>query len=104
VLTDTSRGNQDAEFCAIARHQDPALNDGNHPFAGKYESADFVDGYYVGVLATVSNPNKVKTDGTGSPAVCGRGTQDITTDGVTETWRTWDICIPIDWDWGVKPG
>ena len=28
---------------------------------------------YSGVLTTVSNPSKVKTDGTGSPAICGRG-------------------------------
>jgi hypothetical protein len=100
LLTEPAQGNQDIEFCAIARHQTVALNDGNHPFVGKYDVA-FVDGFYVGVLATVSNPNKVATDGSGSPAVCQRGT---TTDITGVTWRTWTICIPIDWDWGVKPG
>jgi hypothetical protein len=100
VLTSATRGNQDIEFCAEARHQRSALNDGAHPFAGKYGPAQWDGTNYSGVLTTVSNPSKVKTNGTGSPAVCGRGSQDIS----GETWRMWTICIPYDWDWGVKPG
>jgi len=94
-----TRGNQDIEFCAVARHQTAALNDGQHAFAGKYGPAAWDGTNYSGVLDTVSNPSKVKTDGTGSPAVCGRGGTTIG----TETWRTWTVCIPIDWDWGIKP-
>ena len=106
VLTNAARGNQDIEFCVQARHQDAAKNDGDHPFVGKYELSDWDGTFYSGVLATVSNPNKVKTDGTGSPAVCARGSQDLPTGpgGASETWRTWTICIPFDWDWGIKPG
>jgi hypothetical protein len=100
TLTAATRGNQDIDFCAVARHQTAALNDGQHPFAGKYGNAAWDGANYSGVLAAVSNPTKVNTDGTGSPAVCGRGSQDIS----GETWRTWTICIPYDWDWGVKPG
>jgi hypothetical protein len=96
VLTSATRGNQDIEFCAEARHQLAALNDGAHPFAGKYGPAQWDGTNYSGVLTTVSNPSKVKTD----PVVCGRGSQDIS----GETWRTWTICIAYDWDWGVKPG
>src|SRR5262245_34467206 len=99
VLTEATRGNQDIEFCAVARHQTAALNDGTHPFAGKYGPATWDGTNYSGVLDTVSNPSKVKTDGTGSPAVCGRGGATIG----GENWRTWTVCIPIDWDWGIKP-
>jgi hypothetical protein len=97
VLTNAARGNNDIELCAVAKHQTQALNDGAHPFSGKYGDAtwDPSTGMYSGVLTTVANPTKVKTNGTGSPAVCGRGNQDIS--GVT--WRTWTVCIPIDWDW-----
>jgi hypothetical protein len=60
---------------------------------------DEEDGLFWGVLATVSNPSKVKAGG--DPAVCGRGGQDLPTGlgGSSETWRTWTICIPYDWDW-----
>jgi hypothetical protein len=99
VLSNAARGNNDIEFCAEARHQNPALNDGAaaHAFDGKYGKAtwDPSTGMYSGVLTTVSNPSKVKTNGTGSPAVCGRGSQDIS----GETWRTWTVCIPFDWDY-----
>jgi hypothetical protein len=103
ILTNAARGNNDVEFCAEARHQTAAWNgDGANPrpFAGKYGPAQWDGTNYSGVLTTVSNPSKVKTNGTGSPAVCGRGSVDIS----GETWRTWTICIPFDWDWGVKPG
>lgn len=95
VLTAATRGNQDIDFCAEARHQNATPG---AKFLGKYGDATFdtSTGMWSGVLATVSNPSKVKTD----PAVCGRGSQDIS----GETWRTWTICIPYDWDWGVKPG
>jgi hypothetical protein len=103
VITNAARGNNDAEFCAAAKHQDASNNgpDGD-AFIGKYGEAIWDDGFYWGVLATVSNPSKVKSGG--DPAVCARGSQEITTGGVTETWRTWTICIPHDWDWGIKPG
>ena len=95
VLTAATRGNQDIDFCAEARHQ---FSTPGAKFVGKYGDATFdpSTGMWSGVLATVSNPTKVKKD----PAVCGRGSQDIS----GETWRTWTICIPYDWDWGVKPG
>lgn len=122
VLTNVSRGNQDADFCVGARHQfQTNLNDGQHPFVGKYTTstqtgvrwgcADPVNGCavgeqpaYWGVLANVSNPQKVKSGG--DPAVCGRGTQDILdpATNATVTWRTWTICIPYDWDWSNKIG
>ncbi len=100
ILSNAARGNNDIEFCAEARHQTADWNgDGGNPrpFAGKYGPStwDPSTGMYSGVLTTVSNPSKVKTNGTGSPAVCGRGNQDI--DG--ETWRTWTVCIPFDWDY-----
>jgi hypothetical protein len=101
VLTNAARGNQDIEFCAVARHQTARWNgDGAEPrpFSGKYGPAQWDGTNYSGVLTTVSNPSKVKTDGTGSPAVCGRGTQDIS----GETWRTWTVCIP--WDLDYKMG
>lgn len=101
VLTNAARGNNDIEFCAVARHQTADWNgDGGHPrpFFGKYGPAQWDGTNYSGVLTTVSNPSKVKTDGTGSPAVCGRGgIQDVS--GVT--WRTWPVCIPFDWDWSM---
>jgi len=95
VLTAATRGNQDIDFCAEARHQNATPG---AKFVGKYGDATFdtSTGMWSGVLATVSNPTKVKKD----PAVCGRGSQDIS----GETWRAWTICIPYDWDWGVKPG
>jgi hypothetical protein len=95
VLTAATRGNQDIDFCAEARHQTATPG---AKFVGKYGDATFdtSTGMWSGVLATVANPTKVKKD----PAVCGRGSQDIS----GETWRTWTICIPFDWDWGVKPG
>jgi hypothetical protein len=95
VLTAATRGNQDIDFCAEARHQKSSPG---AKFVGKYGDATFDTdtGMWSGVLATVSNPSKVKTD----PAVCAHGSQDIS----GETWRTWTICIPYDWDWGVKPG
>jgi hypothetical protein len=97
VLTNAARGNNDLELCAVAKHQTQALNDGAHPFSGKYGDAtwDPSTGMYSGVLTTVSNPTKVKTNGTGSPAICARGSVDIS--GVT--WRTWTVCIPYDWDY-----
>src|SRR5262249_43936200 len=94
VLTNAARGNNDIEFCAVTKHQDATKNgppppDGQGvPFVGKYGDAkwDPTTGMFSGVLTTVSNPSKVKTNGTGSPAVCGRGGfTDIS--GVT--WRTW---------------
>jgi len=95
TLTAATRGNQDIDFCAEARHQNSSPGE---KFVGKYGDATFdtTTNMWSGVLATVSNPTKVKKD----PAVCGRGTQDIS----GETWRTWTICIPYDWDWGIKPG
>jgi hypothetical protein len=98
ILSNAARGNNDIEFCAEARHQTADWNgDGGNPrpFVGKYGPAQWDGTNYSGVLTTVSNPSKVKTNGTGSPAVCGRGSQDI--DG--ETWRTWTVCIPFDWDY-----
>jgi hypothetical protein len=101
VLTNAARGNNDIEFCAEARHQTADWNgDGGHPrpFDGKYGQSvwDASTGMYSGVLTTVSNPTKVKTNGSGSPAICGRG-------GFTDLsgvqWRTWTVCIPYDWDW-----
>jgi hypothetical protein len=95
VLTNAARGNQDIELCAVAKHQDPALNNGApaNKFTGKYGPStwDSSTGTYSGVLTIVSNPSKVKTN----PAICGRGNVDIS----GETWRTWLVCIPIDWDW-----
>jgi hypothetical protein len=98
ILTNAARGNNDIEFCAVARHQTARWNgDGAEPrpFSGKYGPAQWDGTDYSFVLTTVSNPSKVKTDGTGSPAVCGRGTQDIS----GETWRTWLVCIPFDVDY-----
>jgi hypothetical protein len=113
VITNAARGNNDVEFCVEAKHQDATKNDyppsAEHPtghgvpFAGKYGPAtwDPSTGMFSGVLQTVSNPSKVKSGG--NPAVCGRGSQDITTNGITETWRTWTMCVAFDWDWGPKP-
>ena len=113
VLTNAARGNNDVEFCVEAKHQDATKNDyppsAEHPtghgvpFAGKYGPAtwDPSTGMFSGVLQTVSNPSKVKSGG--NPAVCGRGNRDITTNGITETWRTWTMCVAFDWDWGPKP-
>ena len=92
VQTAATRGNQDIEFCAEARHQNstPGLK-----FVGKYGDAtlDTTTGMWSGVLATVSNPSKVTTD----PVVCGHG--GVTISG--ETWRTWTMCIPYDWDYKI---
>lgn len=102
VLTNAARGNNDIELCAVAKHQDPLRNFGADAdkFAGKYGPStwDSSTGMYSGVLTTVSNPSKVKTDGTGSPAICGRG-NFVDLSGVT--WRAWTVCIPTDWDWGM---
>jgi len=104
VLTNVSRGNQDIEICAGAKHGiETDLNkdetDGGVPFSGKYGKAKWnaSDGLFWGVLSTVQNAGKVRED----PAVCARGTQDLATgpNGTLETWRTWTICIPSDWDW-----
>jgi hypothetical protein len=104
ILTNAARGNNDIEFCAEARHQIDTAENGfppptgtGVPFDGKYGPAtwDPDTEMFSGVLTTVSNPSKVKTNGTGSPAVCGRGNVDIS----GETWRTWTVCIPKDWDW-----
>jgi len=106
VQTNVSRGNSDIEFCAGARHGvETASNDyappngDGVPFAGKYGDAEWYqeDELFWGVLGRVSNPNKVKDD----PAVCASGTQDLPTGSgnANETWRTWTICIPSDWDW-----
>jgi hypothetical protein len=111
VLTNVSRGNQDIEFCVGARHQvntqengDPATNSSAVPFTGKYGPATWkdTDQLFWGVISTVSNPNKVTTD----PAVCARGTVDLSTgvNGATEKWRSWTICIPYDWDFSIKGG
>jgi hypothetical protein len=99
VLTNAARGNNDIEFCAVARHQTAAWNGTGpdaRPFVGKYGPSAWDGSNFSGVLTTVSNPSKVKTNGTGSPAVCGRGGF---TDGFGVTWRTWTVCIPYDWDW-----
>jgi hypothetical protein len=96
VLTNAARGNNDIELCAVAQHQDANLNNGAdaNKFAGKYGPStwDSNTKTYSGVLTTVSNPSKVKSD----PAICGRG-------GFTDLsgvqWRTWTVCIPYDWDW-----
>jgi hypothetical protein len=102
VLTNAARGNNDIELCAVAKHQDPTRNTGlaADKFAGKYGPStwDSTTHMYSGVLTTVSNPSKVKTDGTGSPAICGRG-NFVDLSGVT--WRAWTVCIPVDWDWGM---
>lgn len=107
VLTDASRGNNDIEICAGARHGDlsraswnaPNGTGNSTPFIGKYGPAQWNagDGLFWGVLASVSNPSKVTSD----PVVCGSGTQNLATglNGAVETWRTWTICIPADWDW-----
>jgi hypothetical protein len=105
VLTKPPRGNQDIEVCVGAKHGiDTSLNKdetaGGVPFVGKYGKAKWSqsDGLFWGVLSTVPNPGKVKKD----PAVCARGSQELLTGngGTTmETWRTWTICIPSDWDW-----
>jgi hypothetical protein len=110
VLTEVSRGNADIEICAGARHGVyTALNgyppssdhpDGTGvPFTGKYGAAAWNqgDGLFWGVLSSVQNPAKVGSD----PAVCARGTTDLPTGpaNALETWRTWTICIPFDWDW-----
>jgi hypothetical protein len=112
VQTSTSRGNSDAEFCVAARHPDPALNDGLHPFDGKYGPSVFNAPFYWGVLQTVSNADKTTDD----PVVCARGNVSLPTGpgGVSETWRTWTHCIPQGppfvasagegWDYGGKPG
>ena len=105
VLTEATRGNQDIQICVGAKHQDASKNgDGsspNHdPFTTKFGVNAAWDGeLYWGVLPTVQNPSKVKAEG--DPAVCGRGTQDLPTGPSLslETWRTWTICIPFDWDW-----
>jgi hypothetical protein len=108
VQTNVSRGNQDADFCVAAHHQvQTNLNDGHHPFVGKYPGGvqwDSASGNYVGVLASVANPSKVKTDGTGSPAICQRGTTYLNTGpgGAPELWRFWTGCIPYDWDYTSK--
>ena len=107
VRTDASRGNNDIEICAGARHGDPGRASWNAPngtgnstpFIGKYGAAQWNagDDLFWGVLGSVANPSKVKTD----PVVCGSGNQDLATgpNGAVETWRTWTICIPFDWDW-----
>jgi hypothetical protein len=107
VLTDASRGNQDLEICAGARHWEDFENGGDgrkntdgviDPFTTKSGADAVWDGtLYWGVLASVQNPSKVSND----PAVCGRGTTSLATgpNGAAETWRTWTICIPFDWDW-----
>jgi hypothetical protein len=103
VLTEAARGNQDIQICAGARHQDASKNgDGSapRPFTTKFGVDATWDGeLYWGVLPTVQNPSKVRAGG--DPAVCGRGTQDLPTGPSLslETWRTWTICIPYDWDW-----
>jgi hypothetical protein len=101
VLTDTSRGNQDAEFCVGAHHQNMPNDDGTHPFIGKYGPAGtHWDGTnYFAVVKTVANPSKVGSD----PVICGRGNKDLTFNGVTETWRGSTLCIPYDWDLTSKP-
>ena len=111
VRTESSRGNSDIEICAGARHgvnteqngfppnsvEDPAGT--GVPFIGKYGAArwDPDDGLFWGVLASVPNPSKVRSD----PVVCSSGNQSLATGpgGALETWRTWTICIPADWDW-----
>jgi hypothetical protein len=94
VLTNAARGNNDIELCAVAQHQDTALNDGQHGFGGKYGPStwDSSTGTYSGVLTIVANSSKVKTD----PAICGRGNF---ADGSGVTWRAWTVCIPFDWDY-----
>ena len=94
VLTDASRGNNDIEICAGARHGDPARASWNAPngtgnsapFIGKYGEAQWNpgDGLFWGVLASVSNPSKVKAD----PVVCSSGNQSLATGpgGSSETW------------------
>jgi hypothetical protein len=100
--TNVSRGNNDIEICAGARHglNDELNGDGSDPtpFTQNDGSLAKWDGeLYWGVLGKVSNPNKVNKD----PVVCAAGTQDLPTGpgGTSETWRTWTICIPKDWDW-----
>ena len=116
TLTNVARGNNDIEFCAGARHWEDVQRGGDGDYAkvkvngvdtwvrapfltksGALAQWNSQDKLYWGVLATVSNATKVKTD----PAVCARGTQDLQTgaNNTYETWRTWTICIPFDWDW-----
>jgi hypothetical protein len=105
VLTSPSQGNQDVEICVGARHQvrthengDPATNPSAVPFAGKYGAAKWNNGdkLFYGVINSVSNPTKVRSD----PVICGRGTVSLPTGpgGISETWRSWTVCIPYDWD------
>ena len=108
VLTNAARGNQDIEFCVGARHQLDTQKNGPPPsgvtFMGKYGVATWnaTDELFYGVIYSVANPSKVTTD----PAVCGRGGVDLATgpNGATEQWRSWTICIPIDWDFSIKGG
>jgi hypothetical protein len=102
VLTEASRGNADIEICAGAKHGiytnlNKDVTEGGDPFTGKYGDAKWDGDLFWGVLSTVQNPAKVKSD----PAVCARGTTDLATGpgGTPEKWRTWTICIPSDWDW-----
>jgi hypothetical protein len=96
ALTTAARGNNDIELCAVAQHQDATRNNGADAdkFAGKYGPSTWDQNTktYSGVLTTVSNASKAKTD----PAICGRGGF---TDVSGVTWRTWTVCIPFDWDW-----
>jgi hypothetical protein len=96
IQTNAARGNNDIELCAVAQHQDATRNNGAaaDKFAGKYGPSTWDQNTktYSGVLTTVSNASKVKTD----PAICGRGGF---TDVSGVTWRTWTVCIPFDWDY-----
>ena len=85
VRTEASRGNNDIEICAGARHGDPGraswnapnANPDSVPFTGKYGTGavELCDGLFWGVLASVANPSKVKND----PVVCSSGNQSLAT-------------------------
>ena len=85
VLTNAARGNNDIEFCAEAKHRTSDWNGnggrtrGRSPGSTAAAQWDPSTGTTRASSTTVANPSKVKTDGTGSPAVCGRGNQDLPT-------------------------
>ena len=66
VLTNAARGNNDIELCAVAQHQDATRNNGARCGQVRREVRTVDVGFetktYSGVLTTVSNASKVKTD------------------------------------------
>jgi hypothetical protein len=115
--TNTSRGNQDIDFCVGTKHQVASKNGPpptGIPFTTKYgtparwgcENPDTTcpesEQAFWGVIPVVANASKVTTD----PAVCARGNVELPTGpgNALETWRSWTICIPFDWDISIRGG